>query len=237
MDEGIIAGSVRYRYVNQFCYVQAMRNLQNRFAQAESLQPTVTQEGKTLARPLSAAETLQAIVDNYETLHHADGSVRTKKERLGLVQDALDTCSAMVLDTYPSERFKIVSIYQPFALGDKDLVKGGYAIVEYGKVEGNEFSRSNGKYNVALSEQEVLDHSSWKGVTGNNAALLKALRDMVFTETGKPTKGMAFCVRPALSKEVACNVRFEALQTWFGKFQVGGHELNTSTYFLEKWKV
>jgi len=229
----VIAGAVRYvMHERSFNYYSGLEGLRARYDGAMSTQPTVTVKGKVVPRPLTIRETIECAVQNYETLLRADGSTRTKEERLMLFGSQFDTCSAIVYEKIPSEKFKIVSL--PSQLTELEKAVGPCVFVDYAAVAGVELSFTQGKYNsfFGLTKGEVDVHPGWKAVVGD-AALLTTFRDIVFAE-GKTDRAMKFCVRGPVRESQLHPLYLNWLQE---KSNIGDVDMNCGVGFLERGKV
>ncbi len=229
----VIAGTAKYVIpVRSYNYYSALEGLRARYDGATSTQPTVTVKGKVQPRPLTIRETIEAVVQNYETLLRADGSTRTKEERLVLLRLPFDTGSAIVYEKMPSEKCKIVSLASQ--LTELDTAVGPCVFVDYAAISGVELNFTQGKYNsfFGLSKSEVETHPGWNAVVGD-AALLKTFRDIVFSEAGTD-RAMKFCVRGPVRESQLHPLYLNWLEE---KSNIGDCDMNCGAGFLEKWNV
>lgn len=228
----VMAGAVKYIIPTRaYNYHSVLEGLRARYDAATSTQPTVTVKGKTVPRPLTIRETIECAVQNYETLLRADGSTRTKEERLMLFATPFDTCSAIVYEKLPSEKFKIVSCASQ--LTELEKAVGPCMFLEYNSVAGVELNFTQGKYNsfLWLTKSEVEVHPGWNAVVGD-AALLTTFRDIVFAES-KTDRAMKFCVRGPVRESQLHPLYLNWIRE---KSNIGDLDMNCGVGFLEKWK-
>ncbi len=153
------------------------------------LQPLFVQEdGSPIVRPLTFEETIDAIVNAYESGNRI------------LLNNWNDSCTGIAYKANTS-KFKVVPASKELILlGDK--FKSPYVSVDYAAQEGTELDRTNGKYRVPLAKSEVLKNSGWRESVTDNA-LLKAFRDIVFAELKKNGRleGMGFYPRENITAD------------------------------------
>ncbi len=233
MTTEIIAGVMKYTFRGRsYNYYSALEGLRARYTSATSTQPTVMVKGKVVPRPLTFQETIESVVQNYETLLRADGSTRTKDERTALLRRQFDTCSAIVYEKMPSEKFKLVSCASQLAELEKAV--GPCLFVDYATVSGVELNFTQGKYNslFGLAKSEVEAHPGWNAAV-EDAALLKTFRDIVFSEAGTD-RAMKFCVRGPVRESQLHPLYLNWVQE---KSNIGDIDMNCGAGFLERGKV
>ena len=163
-----------YNVEQRATYGKCLAALHEAYAQGKAgLQPLfVKADRSSIVRPLTFEETIDAIVNAYESGNRK------------LIISWNDSCTGIVYNGNTT-KFKVVPVSEELVLLDRDfnslVVSTGYA-----GQEGVELDVSKGKYNQGLTKNEVLEHPGWtESVT--DKALLKAFRDIVFRERGTNT--------------------------------------------------
>ncbi len=162
---------------------------------AESSSPHPTIEIPTVGityRPLTFKENIEARVKEYQRMHNAEGTPRTKEQRLYLFGKWLDSCVGMAYKAQ-STKFKIVPFSQDLITIDKDS-RANFLPVEYDGLTGIELDSSRGIYNTSLTKAQVVDHPAWRAAVNGDVALLREYADIVFSERTED-KQMWFWVR------------------------------------------
>lgn len=135
-------------------------------------------------RPLTFKENIEARVTDYE-------NNKSTEERTRLFKHWIDSCTGVAYKGNTTN-FKIVPTCSELITINKDF-NGAGMVIDYDAIEGVEADRSAGKYNVHLTKDEVLANEGWRAAVEGDLELLKAYRDIVFTEL-KKNEAMAFCV-------------------------------------------
>lgn len=137
------------------------------------LQPLYTKsDGSRIVRPLTFKETMQAIVEDYNTLNNTDGSRKTDYERgIFFNESAMDTCSAIAYKR-ESDKFKIIP-QSSYLIGINPTFNEGMMQIDYDNIDGIELDRSEGKYNTyKLEKMETIFHPAWLAAVEFDNALL-----------------------------------------------------------------
>ena len=150
-------------------YANGMAGLQPQF---------VKSDGSSVVRPLNFEETIDAVVNAYES------------GKRDLLDDWNDSCTGVAYKK-GSSKFKIVPVSRDLILLDPDFAQV-YVSVGYDTQDGVELDKSKGKYNVSLTKSQVLVHPGWHAAVSDKA-LLKAFWDIVFAER-KTDTSMGFYV-------------------------------------------
>jgi hypothetical protein len=160
----------------------------------------VRDDGNKIYRPLTFKETLQALVDDYNTTQHQDGTERTAEERLKLFTTTWKNSCTAVAYKGGTSKFKIV----PVSKGLIEIAKNFNELslpVDYDTIVAPELDLSAAKYRTLLTKDEVVDHSAWRAAVENDVPLLREYRDIVFTARGDPSTLMGFWVTPGPSSD------------------------------------
>lgn len=162
-------------------YGKALAALREAYARGEAgLQPQfVKDDGSSVIRPLTFEETIDSIVNAYES-----GNTE-------LLAHWNDTCTGIAYKAGTTE-FKIIPVSQELILLHQDFSQL-FVTADYGSQQGTELDKNKGKYNVPLTKTEVLEHDGWLEAV-RDKSLLKAFRDIVFAER-KTNVAMGFYVR------------------------------------------
>ena len=184
-------------------------------------QPLYVDGGRSIVRPLTFKENIEARVNDYERAKPGD-------ERLRLFQKWLDSCTGIAYKASTTQ-FKIIPICPELIGIDKDF-NSDFLPVRYGSLAVPELDSSQGKYNELLTKDEVLAHRGWQEAVEGDTALLKTYRDIIFAEKSRSTDLMRFWVRQ--------NTPSDELRALFvnylddGSDADGNNNLNTSGSFL-----
>ena len=156
-------------------YAGGVHNLREA-CQSENNQahPKFTRTQGGIYRPLTFKENLQARVEDYES-HPSDDD-----KRLRLFNMWLDSCCGVAYKS-KSTKFKLVPICEELITIDQDFDDPSLAI-NYRRANGIKLDKNKGRYNTALTKQEVLDHPAWLAAVEGDRALLKTYSDIVFAE-------------------------------------------------------
>jgi hypothetical protein len=201
-DHNLLTG----RYEISCCFdtyalgVNAIRNipLVNNISQ-----PTFNSEGSKLYRPLTLLESLEVMVNDYNTLLDENGKTRKVKDRERLFNKykfrQTATCTGVA---YKSGGKEIKIIPQSTELiMIPEISNNNYIAkcmdIKYNKIVGTKLDTSKAKYNQPLSKSEVLEHPAWIASVGDTIDARKVLEsyaDIVFNmlATKKLTQGMDY---------------------------------------------
>jgi len=145
-----------------------------------NLQPIfVKSDGTSIARPLTFEETIDAVVNAYESGNK------------GLLTVWNDSCTGIAYKAGTS-KFRVVPVSRDLVLLDENFSLP-FILVDYANQDGSELDMDRGKYNVPLTQDEALNHPGWlSSVT--DRSLLKAFRDIIFAGKTNET-AMGYYVR------------------------------------------
>jgi hypothetical protein len=173
-----------YDVVEAGSYGLALVALREAYARGKAgLQPVF--EG--VVRPLSFEETIDCVVNAYES-----GDKR-------LLNRWNDSCTGVVHKN-GSFKFKVVPVCRELVFLGGGFVQP-FVSVDYDTYECVELDSSRGKYNVPLLKKDVLGNGGWLAALNGNKPLLRAFRDIVFSEF-KVEKAMSFNVFQNMSQDV-----------------------------------
>jgi hypothetical protein len=165
-------------------------------------------------------ETIDARVNDYETLRNSDGSARTEEERLRLFNLWLDSCTGTAYKGKTS-KFKVVPVSVGLILLNPNFAQA-YVSVEYGTQEGVELDRAKGKFNVPLTKSQYLVNSGWCAAVPDKA-LRRALGNIVYSEK-KADIAMGFYVQENPAEDcllalAVCHL-YSSASDWSGLYGV-----------------
>lgn len=217
-------------------YGLGIRDLRDSYARGEIPdQPTMVVDypgmsfnGKTVPRPLTFKETIEARVNDYE-------SVNPGNERLRLFRRWISSCTGVAYKAR-STKFKLVSMSQELAgmtpghVGLYEIGGGNVSPWQYEKLAVPELDSSKGIYNKLLTKGQLMIHSGWRAAVEGDIALLRACRDIVFAEKGG-SQLMGFCVRQNTSADELTDLQIGILDT--GSSAYGDTYLNNRSSFLQ----
>ena len=169
--EALSAANLAYEVVRANSYGQGLTKLRAAYTKARAAyRPAYARaDGKSMVRPLTFQETLDAKVNAYES-----GNKR-------LFNTCLSTCTGIVYGE--GSKFKIVQLS-----GELVMLPRGFdrpcAESSYEKIDAQELDRSKAIYNNLLSKPLALSHPAWNEAVPDKA-LLKAYRDIVFGELNR----------------------------------------------------
>jgi hypothetical protein len=147
-------------------------------------------DGSQIYRPLTFGETIQAIVNDYNTLKNPDGSNRTDEERTKLLQNYCDTSTGIAYKAGTS-LFKILPPGEEL-MGLKSDFIDSHVPIDYSQIRGGiELDSKNELYNQKLTKAYVLEHEAWKTAVNDNN-LLKEYTEMAFKLMKEPRQAMGF---------------------------------------------
>lgn len=139
--------------------------------------------GHRVYRPLTAKETARAQMEQFYTLHNADGSEKTLEQRTEFMSPFIDTCSGIAYPPTKNEVEKFMLI--PLS---PDLINlGHYRVldcpptIKYDRLKGGtELFRDKAKYNQPLLSHEIDVHPGWLTLFEGDETFLREYRQGVF---------------------------------------------------------
>mgnify|MGYP001561733044 CR=1 FL=1 len=166
-------------------YALGVQALRDSYGRGECpTQPLFTESGGSkIVRPLTFKENIETRVNDYERNNG-------KAERLRLFSRWLDSSTAIAYKK-ETRMVKIIPVCPNLITIPQDFNEAAIS-VGYDGLVGTELDRSEGKYNELLTKDEVLAHPAWQTALEGDVALLKAYRDIVFTEKKGVDKLMRF---------------------------------------------
>lgn len=176
-----------YNVEQRATYGKCLAALQDAYAEGKAgLQPLfVKVNGSSIARPLTFEETIDSIVNAYESGNQ------------NLLDKWNDSCTG-IANKSNSSKFKVVPVSRDLILLGKNF-SSPFVSVDYAGQDGIELDNSKGKYNVPLTKPEVLKNPGWLAAV-KDKSLLKAFRDIVFAER-KTDTAMGYYVRDKPSQD------------------------------------
>ena len=159
----------------------------------------ITDKATTLVRPLTFRETLEARLNDYETLKNPDDTVRTDDERKALLVNWLDSCTGIAYKA-GTTKFKILPLSEDLIMLPKGFNET-FKEVDYNSLKGIELDGSNGTYNGLLTKAEILSHPAWRAAVEDDTLLLVKYTDLIFKLLPKQNKVMGFYVRSNTAKD------------------------------------
>ena len=156
----------------------------------------------SIYRPLTFKENILARVTDFNKKLDESGAERSLDDRLRLFGRWLDSCTGIAYQAGTSN-MKIVPICQNLIEIDSSF-KEHYVAVDYASIDGMEIDRSKGKYNLLLTQEEVIVHPAWLAAVEEDKELLKDYADIVFTQLKEKYQrdtGMRFWVRDTTQED------------------------------------
>ena len=191
--------------------------------------------GKTIIRPLTFRENLLARVEDFETLNNSDGTERTLDQRLRLFKKWLDSCtgiaySAEQTDSNQTDDFRIIPVCKELitisSSFNQEFISINYATLQ----EGTPLKRSQAKYNLGLTQSEVLEHQGWLVAVEEDKTLLQAYSTIVFSNMVQSNgNAMGFYLRNDIGRN---QLRALFVDYGFSSNAVGYDVLNDRASFL-----
>ncbi len=158
-----------YTVEQRSTYGKCLASLRDAYANGNAgLQPKFVQaDGSSIVRPLTFEETIDAIVNAYESGNRE------------LLTGWNDSCTGIAYKVNTT-KFKIRPSSQDLILLGEDF-RSPFVSADYAAQDGTELDKNKGKYDVQLTKPEVLKNPGWLTAVSDRA-LLKAFRDIVFAE-------------------------------------------------------
>jgi hypothetical protein len=176
-----------YRFIEANNYGLALEALRAVLPQGNAFHPLVS----GLPRPLKTKETLQSRIENFNISHNPDGTERSIDDRKRLFLTYFDTCTGIHYNP-STDKFMIIPCCDRLITLDSSF-SDHFVDVPYGSLPGIELDRTQAEYDSFLTKHEVLQHKGWLALFENDAVLLKAYADLVFSL--KKGNLMAFWLR------------------------------------------
>lgn len=208
-------------------YAQGVQALQTACAVDACAHPQFAKpDGSLVYRPLTFKENIAARVYDYETLHHPDGTERTKEDRLRFFSRWLDSCCGVAYQMN-TDRFKLVLECPELMTIAADFNEASLPI-SYDEVSGIELIRDD-SYRRLLSKAKVLEHAGWRAAVEDDTYLLTTYRDIVFAEKDVE-QAMGFWVREDCTIDQLRALFVDFLVSSSGAY--GGSNLDNDGSFL-----
>ena len=155
-------------------YGKCLAALHEAYAQGKAgLQPLfVKADGSSIVRPLTFEETIDAIVNAYESGNRE------------LITHWNDSCTGIQYKGNTT-KFKVVPVSKELVFLDHAF-NSTVVSASYAEQDGVELDVSKGKYDEGLTKGEVLKNPGWNESV-RDKALLRAFRDIVFNGRGTDT--------------------------------------------------
>jgi hypothetical protein len=196
----------RYKITDRFdTYAKGVDAIRNIPLVDNISQPTFKSNGSKLYRPLTLLESLEVMVNDYNTINDANGETRTIEDRERLFNNHKFTCTGVA---YLKGGKEIKIIPQSTELltileTHDDL----FLDINYANIVGTKLDTSNAKYNKVLSKSEVLEHPAWIASVGDTIDARKVLKsyvDIVFNMLAtkkNSTQGMGYWINTSPDKD------------------------------------
>ncbi|MFH1456327.1 MAG: hypothetical protein ABIF40_05260, partial [archaeon] len=120
-------------------YALGVHKLRNE-CKLEDSHPTFVLDGNRVFRPLTFRETIEARVNDYETLKDRDGNVRSKEDQLKLFKRYLHSCTGVAYKK-STTKFKIIPVCADLIGIDKDFNQH-FLPINYANLTGIELDSS-----------------------------------------------------------------------------------------------
>jgi hypothetical protein len=161
-------------------------------------------DGSYIYRPLTTLESLEVMVNDYNTINDANGKTRTQEDRERLFNNYKFTCTGIA---YPKGGKEIKIIPESTNLiMILETHNTTFLDINYANIVGTKLDTSNAKYNKLLSKSEVLEHPAWIASVGDTIdarKVLKSYADIVFKmiATKSNTQGMGYWIKTSPDKD------------------------------------
>jgi hypothetical protein len=175
-------------------------------------------------------ETLQSRIEDFNTSHNPDGTERSIEDRKRLFLRWFSSCTGIHYKPQ-TNKFMIIPCCDRLITLDSSF-SDSFVDVPYGTLPGLELDRTQSKYDLLLTKQELLQHKGWIALFENDAVLLQAYADIVFSL--KKGNLMGFWLRPEIdvtSQELRA-VYVNSLSS--DSFAGGNVDLSSNARFLLK---
>ncbi|MDP3734385.1 MAG: hypothetical protein Q8R37_04080 [Nanoarchaeota archaeon] len=166
-------------------------------AEENTSHPTFVIDGKTVYRPLTFRENIQARVEDFYTLYDANSNKRTVDDRLRLFNTWLDSCAGIAYKA-DSPEFKLI-LQSPHLIGINESFNNEFIPIDYDSVDGIRLNRNNGIYNPLLTQEQVLNHPAWLAAVEEDKPLLQEYTNIVFSQTER--KNMGFYLETRVTED------------------------------------
>jgi hypothetical protein len=213
-----------YRLIEDNNYVLGLQELRAALPQGNAFHPLIS----GFPRPLTLKETLQYLIEDFNTLQNADGTPRSIEDRERLFLNYFDTCTGIHYNP-GTNKFMIIPCCDRLITFDYSF-SGPFVDVPYGTLPGIELDRTQAEYGVLLPKQKVLQHKGWLALFEEDSTLLRAYTNFVFSL--KKGNLMAFRLRSNVKST-------ELLAVWVNSLRgnssvIGDNNLDGSVRFLLK---
>jgi len=161
--------------------VYALRNFYEETRYEAPKQLLYACDGQKIIRPMTFKENILARVEDFETRVPKDGTKRTLDDRLKLFRERLDSCSAIAYSSQNKDEFMIIPLCKELITIPKDL-SNNFISICYSDFQGRGISLkySQAKYNLLLTESEVISHPAWIAAVEEDMRLLIAYSGIMF---------------------------------------------------------
>jgi hypothetical protein len=192
-------------------------------------QPTFNLNGSKLYRPLTTLESLEVMINDYNTINDANGKTRTTEDRERLFNNHKFTCTGIAYKNCGSE-IKIIP-QSTELLTILETHDNFFLDINYANIIGTKLDTSNAKYNKVLSKSEVLEHPAWIASVGDTIDARKVLNsyvDIVFNMLAtkkNSTQGMGYWINTIPDKDqlqALWIVNIDGESDAFGKVSLSG---------------
>jgi len=180
---------IRYQLMRTVdTYAFGVHNLRRAcLRESNAAHPTfVLDDGSNIYRPLTFRETIEARVNSYE-------QNTKKRQKLKLYNVWNDSCTGISYQG-GTDAFKIIPVCAPLIQIERNC-NDLFLPIAYTDFDESELHASVAKYNELLTKEEVENHPAWHVAMGEDVALLRTYRDIVFAELKNPEKAMGFWIR------------------------------------------
>lgn len=227
--------SGRYEITDYFnTYALGVDHIRSISITPNNTQPIfVKPDGSNIYRPLTMLESLEVMVNDYNTLKDASGQDRTSEDRKKLLSNYKFTCTGIA---YKAGGKEIKIIPQSTELITiPSTHNSAFLPITYNNIIGTILNPANAKYNQLLSETEVNNHPAWiasVGDTKQGRNILKEYTSMIFKilSEKQQTTAMGFYTNqnPTTDELRALYVRVIGSNS----FANGSYDLNYYARFL-----
>ncbi|MDP3733976.1 MAG: hypothetical protein Q8R37_01995 [Nanoarchaeota archaeon] len=179
-------------------YASSVYQLRRHCEQEKSTtHPTFVIDGKTVHRPFTFKENIQARVEDFYTLYDENGKKRDLQDRLRLFNIWLDSCTGIAYKAN-SSKFKIIPQCEQLITID-EVFNEQFLPIDYDSVDGIRLNRNEGTYNQLLTPEQVLNHPAWLAAVEENKPLLQEYINIVFSQ--RKGKNMGFWLRTNIMED------------------------------------
>ena len=179
-------------------YALGVDSIRNTKITLKNLQPQFTKpDGSKIYSPLTTLESLEVMINDYNTLKDEHGTDRSVADRIKLFSNYKYTCTGVAYKNGGGE-IKIIP-----ESSDLILIPNGFnqnsLQIDYSKIIGTKLDTSKAKYNQVLSQSEVIVHPAWiasVGDTQHGRDILKAYSNIIFNllKNNNKTQGMGYWI-------------------------------------------